>query len=52
MRVRYAQPTRDSTRMFVQLWGRCVDRERPNCLRDELVFLVAGIQEAEAPPPE
>ena len=45
--IRYAAPSRDSTRVVVDYWGRC---ERA-CLRQELALFAAGLA-AEEPPPE
>ena len=47
VRIRYAAPSRNSTRVLVEYWGRC---ER-DCLRQELALFATGLT-AEEPPPE
>ena len=49
-RLRYSSPSRDSTRVFVELWGKC-ERGGRNCLIGELVRFVAGMT-TEDPPPQ
>jgi hypothetical protein len=48
-RLRYTLPTRDSTRVLVELWGTCEQGGR-GCLVGELVRLVAALTTEEAPP--
>jgi hypothetical protein len=47
-RLRYTMPSRDSTRVLIEMWGQCPDR-RP-CLRADLFALVARMSTAEPPP--
>lgn len=49
VRLRYTTPSRDSTRMLVEYWGRC-ERGGVACLRGELAALAAGITQEEATP--
>ena len=48
-RLRYTMPSRDSTRILVELWGNCGNNKR-DCFLGELVRLVAGLTTEEAPP--
>ena len=48
-RLRYTLPSRDSTRVLVELWGTCENGTR-NCLVGELVRLVASLTMEEQPP--
>ncbi|MGI8498387.1 MAG: hypothetical protein ACR2OG_12475 [Gemmatimonadaceae bacterium] len=50
VRIRYASPAQDSTRAFVEMWGRC--EVRAVCLRDEMARLAAGLGSEEPPPSE
>lgn len=47
-RLRYVQPTVDSTRVLVELWSTC--RPAPGCLRRHLAALSARIRAEDAPP--
>lgn len=47
-RLRYVQPSSDSTRVLVELWSRC--RPAPGCLRPHLLALSARLSAEEAPP--
>ena len=46
-RLRYARPSRDSTRVLVELWGPC---NEPRCLQHFFQALVARLEAEEAPP--
>ena len=48
-RLRYTSPSRDSTRILVELWGKC-ERGGRNCFVGELVRLVAALTTEEGPP--
>ena len=48
-RLRYTMPSRDSTRIMVEFWGKC-ERGGKNCLVGELVRLVAALTTEEQPP--
>jgi hypothetical protein len=48
-RLRYSSPSRDSTRVLVELWGKC-ERGGTNCLLGEFVRLVSILTTEEAPP--
>lgn len=48
-RLRYTSPSRDSTRILVEMWGKC-ERGGRNCFIGELVRLVAALTTEEAPP--
>lgn len=50
-RLRYTLPSRDSTRVMVELWGTC-DRGGRGCLLGEFVRLVAALTTEEQPPTE
>ena len=45
-RLRYTRPTRDSTRVLVELWGACGER----CLAPFFGAIIGRIQAEEAPP--
>ena len=49
VRLRYTSPSRDSTRILVELWGKC-ERGGRGCFLGELVRLVAALTTEEAPP--
>jgi hypothetical protein len=46
-RLRYA-PRADSTRVLVELWGKCQDPR--SCMRGDVTVILARLSEAEAPP--
>ena len=46
-RLRYTMPSRDSTRVLVELWGRCGGA---GCLDPVFRTLIARIEAEEAPP--
>ena len=46
-RLRYA-PKADSTRVLVELWGKCADPRR--CMQGDVAVILARLAEAEAPP--
>jgi hypothetical protein len=48
-RLRYTSPSSDSTRILVELWGKC-ERGGRNCFVGELVRLVGALTTEEAPP--
>jgi hypothetical protein len=48
-RLRYTMPNRDSTRIMVELWGKC-ERGGKGCLVGELVRLVGALTTEEEPP--
>ena len=48
-RLRYTSPSADSTRILVEMWGKC-ERGGRNCFVGELVRLVAALTTEEAPP--
>ncbi|MEJ7812948.1 MAG: hypothetical protein WKG32_21210 [Gemmatimonadaceae bacterium] len=50
VRLRYSMPSRDSTRLLLEFWGRCEERG-VSCLRGELALLASAIVAVEAPPP-
>ena len=47
-RLRYVQPSADSTRVLVELWSPC--RPTPGCLRSHLMELSSRLSAEEAPP--
>ena len=47
-RLRY-MPSRDSTRVLLELWGRCMDAR--TCMRGDIATIFARLAEQEAPPP-
>jgi hypothetical protein len=49
VRLRYAQPTSDSTRALIELWGRCTNGST-RCLRGLHELLILGMNTEEAPP--
>ena len=49
VRLRYTRPSDDSTRVLVELWGRCA-RQRA-CASGAIASLVEGMSTADAPPP-
>ena len=49
VRLRYTMPSRDSTRMLVEYWGRC-ERGGGACLKGEFAALAAGIMQEEPVP--
>ena len=48
-RLRYTMPSRDSTRILVELWGKC-ERGGRGCFLGEVVRLVSGLTTEEGPP--
>ena len=48
-RLRYTRPYTDSTRVLIEMWGRCQDRTR-SCFIGDLRVLLAGLQTEEGPP--
>ena len=50
MRLRYTHPSEDSTRILVELWGRCPADARCR-LRGELGALLMVLESDEPPPP-
>jgi hypothetical protein len=46
-RLRYA-PKADSTRVLVELWGKCQDRR--TCMQGDIAVILTRLAEAEAPP--
>jgi hypothetical protein len=46
-RLRYTRPSRDSTRVLIELWGPCAG---PGCLEPYFVALIGRIQAEEGPP--
>jgi hypothetical protein len=49
-RLRYTLPSRDSTRVLLELWGKC--ERRQTCMRGDVAAIFARLAEEEAPPPE
>ena len=47
VRMRYTRPSNDSTRVLIEMWGRC--RER-GCLRNDALSIVGALEADEAPP--
>jgi hypothetical protein len=47
-RLRYTRPTDDSTRVLIEMWGRCPARQR--CFQGDLMVLLAGLVTEEGPP--
>ena len=47
-RLRYTRPHDDSTRVLVEMWGKCPPRER--CFHGDLMLLLAGLVTEDAPP--
>ncbi|MDQ6886917.1 MAG: hypothetical protein M3068_06440 [Gemmatimonadota bacterium] len=48
VRIRYASPAQDSTRAYVEIWGKCETKDF--CLREEMARLAAGLGSEEPPP--
>ena len=48
-RLRYTSPSRDSTRILVELWGTC-ERGGRGCFLGEVIRLVKGLAAEEGPP--
>ena len=48
-RLRYTRPHDDSTRVLIEMWGKCPPRQR--CFQGDLMLLLAGLTSEEAPPP-
>ena len=44
-RLRYTRPHNDSTRVLIEMWGKC--RERRRCFEGDLRVLIAGLQSEE-----
>ena len=49
MRLRYTRPYDDSTRVLIEMWGKCEDRRR-RCFAGDLAVLLVGLQTEEGPP--
>lgn len=47
VRLRYTRPSDDSTRVLIEMWGRCRQR---GCLRNDLLSLVGALEAEEGPP--
>ena len=49
-RLRYTLPSRDSTRVLLELWGKC--QQPRTCMRGDVAAIFAALSQEEAPPPE
>jgi len=48
-RFRYTMPSRDSTRVLLELWGECPDSR--TCMRGDIAVLFSRLTAEEGPPP-
>jgi hypothetical protein len=48
-RLRYTLPSRDSTRVLLELWGACADSR--TCMRGDIATIFARLTAEDAPPP-
>ena len=48
LRLRYTRPSDDSTRVLIEMWGKCPPRQR--CFQGDLMVLLAGLATEEGPP--
>jgi len=48
-RLRYVRAATDSSRVLIELWGRC-PRDQEECLHGHVVVIVSGMTAQEAPP--
>ena len=47
-RLRYTSPSKDSTRVLLELWGTCEDRR--GCLRGDIADILRGLTTEDGPP--
>ena len=48
-RLRYVRAATDSSRVLIELWGKC-PRDQADCLHGHVVVIVTGMTAQEAPP--